>query len=337
MAIASGPSSSSWADGRTGRRRIGLADHPDDREIIPGVGRHRFGLDLELRGDLRPRRPADPIINTVWVLLVPLLAIAIGLLYAIIVDRTPVEAIAKTLIFLPMAISMVGASVIWKFVYEYKPTQAPQIGLLNQVLKSFGFETKQFLIMSSLEQPLPDRRHDLDSGRIRDDGAVRGHQGDPRRGHRGGQDRRCHRLVVVPFHHVAEYPQFADHGADDDRDRCAEGLDIVRTMTGGNFGTSVVANDFYSSSFTQNQPGLGSALAVLLFILVSPIIVYNVRQLRQVSRMSALVIPPTESLSLEQPKRKRRHDPTRATTSPLATAIAILIATVWTVRRRSAC
>ena len=47
--------------------------------------------------------------------------------------------------------------------------------------------------------------------------------------------------------------------------------------------------------------------------------------------MSALVIPPTESLSLEQPKRKRRHDPTRATTSPLATAIAILIATVWTV------
>ena len=60
-------------------------------------------------------------------------------------------------------------------------------------------------------------------------------------------------------------------------------FDIVRTMTGGNFGTSVVANDFYSSSFTQNQPGLGSALAVLLFILVSPIIVYNVRQLRQVS------------------------------------------------------
>ena len=47
--------------------------------------------------------------------------------------------------------------------------------------------------------------------------------------------------------------------------------------------------------------------------------------------MSALVMPPTESLSLEQPKRKRRHDPTRATTSPLATAIAILIATVWTV------
>ena len=58
---------------------------------------------------------------------------------------------------------------------------------------------------------------------------------------------------------------------------------IVRTMTGGNFGSSVVANDFYSSSFTQNQPGLGSALAVLLFILVSPIIVYNVRQLRKVS------------------------------------------------------
>jgi len=58
-------------------------------------------------------------------------------------------------------------------------------------------------------------------------------------------------------------------------------FDIVRTMTGGQFDTSVVANEFYVQSFRQGERGLGSALAVVLFILVIPIIVYNVRQLRK--------------------------------------------------------
>jgi alpha-glucoside transport system permease protein len=58
-------------------------------------------------------------------------------------------------------------------------------------------------------------------------------------------------------------------------------FDIVRTMTGGNFGTSVVANEFYTQSFRSNDRGLGSALATLLFILVIPIVAYNVIQLRK--------------------------------------------------------
>jgi len=57
-------------------------------------------------------------------------------------------------------------------------------------------------------------------------------------------------------------------------------FDIVRTMTGGNFDTSVVANEFYSQSFRSANQGLGAALAVLLFLLVIPIVAYNVRQLR---------------------------------------------------------
>ena len=57
-------------------------------------------------------------------------------------------------------------------------------------------------------------------------------------------------------------------------------FDIVRTMTGGQFGTSIVANEFYGQSFVFGQPGIGAALAVLLFMLVIPIIIYNVRQMR---------------------------------------------------------
>lgn len=222
------------------------------------------------------------IINTaVWVLLVPIVAIAIGLLYAIIVDRTPVESFAKTLIFLPMAISMVGASVIWKFVYEYKPTQADQIGLLNQIIKLFGGETRQFLvdspwnnlflivvmiwiqagfamtILSAAIKAIPDEI--IEAARI--DGAT------------GWSlfiqitlpSIRASLVMVLTTIAIAALKVF----------------DIVRTMTGGNWGTSVVANDFYSTSFPQGQPGLGSALAVLLFVLVAPIIVYNVRQLRE--------------------------------------------------------
>jgi alpha-glucoside transport system permease protein len=57
-------------------------------------------------------------------------------------------------------------------------------------------------------------------------------------------------------------------------------FDIVRTMTGGQFKTSVIANEFYSQTFRADNQGLGSALAVLLFVLVIPIVYYNVRQLR---------------------------------------------------------
>ena len=62
-------------------------------------------------------------------------------------------------------------------------------------------------------------------------------------------------------------------------------FDIVRTMTAGNFGTSVVANEFYTQSFKFNDKGMGAALAVILFILIIPLIVYNVRQMRKVEEI----------------------------------------------------
>jgi alpha-glucoside transport system permease protein len=58
-------------------------------------------------------------------------------------------------------------------------------------------------------------------------------------------------------------------------------FDIVRTMTGGNFKTGVIANEFYQQSFVQNNNGLGAALAVVLFVMVAPVIVYNTRNLRK--------------------------------------------------------
>ena len=84
--------------------------------------------------------------TALWVALVPTLATFIGLVYAVLVDRSRFEKFAKALIFLPMAISLVGASIIWKFVYDYKDKTNDQIGLANQILKSLGFDTYQFLL-----------------------------------------------------------------------------------------------------------------------------------------------------------------------------------------------
>ena len=84
--------------------------------------------------------------TALWVVLVPTLSTFIGLVYAVLVDRARFEKFAKALIFLPMAISLVGASIIWKFVYDYKDKTNDQIGLANQVLKSLGFDTYQFLL-----------------------------------------------------------------------------------------------------------------------------------------------------------------------------------------------
>ena len=92
--------------------------------------------------------------TVVWVVLVPLVATAIGLLYAILVDKTRGEAFAKALIFLPMAISMVGASIIWKFIYDYRSANRPQIGLLNEILVKLGFEPQQFLLDPSRRREL---------------------------------------------------------------------------------------------------------------------------------------------------------------------------------------
>ena len=58
-------------------------------------------------------------------------------------------------------------------------------------------------------------------------------------------------------------------------------FDIVRTMTGGNFGTSVLANEMYSQIFVQFDAGKGSALAVMLFLSVTPIFIYNIRSLKR--------------------------------------------------------
>lgn len=221
--------------------------------------------------------------NTViWVVLVPVASTAIGLVYAVLVDRARAEALAKTLLFLPMAISFVGASIIWKFVYEYRPSRRPQIGLLNEVLVRVGLPPQDFVlldspwntvalvvvlvwiqtgfamtILSAAIKAIPDDI--VDAARL--DGAS---------------GVKMFRRITLPSIRPAVIVVLTAIGI-----ATMKIFDIVRTMTGGNFDTSVVANEFYNQSFIYNNSGLGAALAVLLFVLVIPIVVFNARQLRR--------------------------------------------------------
>ncbi len=242
------------------------------------------GLDNYIRIFTQP----DLVIvlrNTLlWVVITPILATAIGLVYAVLVDRTRFEALAKALIFLPMAISLVGASIIWKFVYAYRPNQQniQQIGLVNQFLVWLGFEPVNLILiagwnnlllivvmiwiqagfaMTILSASIKAIPSDIiEAARLDGVGGVRLFF------YITLPSIRPAVVVVVTTISIAVLKVF----------------DIVRTMTGGQFGTSVVANEFYVQAFRLSELGMGSALAMILFVLVVPIVIYNVRQMRKV-------------------------------------------------------
>jgi len=223
------------------------------------------------------------LVTAAWVILAPLLSTLIGLVYAVLVDRARFERIAKTLIFIPMAISMVGASIIWGFVYEFRPDQpgVEQIGLLNQVLVWLGLPPQQFLIgepwntgfliavmiwiqtgfamtvLAAAIKAIPDDI--VEAARL--DGL-----------HGLGM----FRYITVPSIRPALVVVLTTIAM-----ATLKAFDIVRTMTGGQFGTQIIANEFYTQAFRQNNQGLAAALAVVLFVLVIPIVAYNVRQMRR--------------------------------------------------------
>jgi alpha-glucoside transport system permease protein len=219
-----------------------------------------------------------------WVLLVPLVSTAIGLLYAVLVDKSRVESFAKALIFLPMALSLVGASIIWKFVYEFRPNQQniQQIGLVNQFLVWIGLDPVNLLlvpfwnnlllivvmiwIQAGFAMTLLSAAIKAIPADITEAATLDGVGGIRMFFYITLPTIRPAVIVVLTAISIAVLKVF----------------DIVRTMTGGNFGTSVLAYEFYVKSFRVFDIGLGSALAMILFILVVPIVIYNVRSMRKV-------------------------------------------------------
>ncbi|UCD71092.1 MAG: sugar ABC transporter permease, partial [Syntrophobacterales bacterium] len=85
--------------------------------------------------------------NLLWLVLFTSITVSLGLVIAVLTDRIRYEALAKAMIFFPMAISFVAASVIWRFMFEFRPAGVPQIGLMNALVSDFfGVEPVAWLV-----------------------------------------------------------------------------------------------------------------------------------------------------------------------------------------------
>ena len=240
--------------------------------------------------------------NLTWVVVGTLATTILALAIARFADGMKGEKVAKSLVFLPAAISLAGAGIIWRFVYASPPFK---VGLLSQVTKSIpglpsslggdgdhlwllergiggitppatapGFNTFLLIvvfiwasagistvILSAAIKGVPDSL--IEAARV--DGATQ---------------RQVFYKVTLPYIRativtVATLTTIA----------ALKAYDVVAAMTGGNFGTSTLANDFYNTIYLQNRQGLGSAMACLIFILVIPVVIINRRSQRRAEEL----------------------------------------------------
>ncbi len=222
--------------------------------------------------------------NFLWIAIVPAVTVAIGLLVAVLADRltTRAENIAKSVIFLPMAISFVGAATIWRFVYEARAEGQAQIGLLNAITTKLGFDPVSWLQYSRFNL------NDLllmiilvwmqaGFAMVLLSAAIKGVPDDTLEAARidGASELQIFFKVVVPQIWPTVITVFITIVI-----LVMKIFDVIYVMTGGNFGTDVIGNRFFKELFTFGNNGRAAALVVILLLAVIPVMIYQVRQFR---------------------------------------------------------
>jgi alpha-glucoside transport system permease protein len=221
--------------------------------------------------------------NALWLLIMVPATVAIGLLIAVLADKVKYEALVKALIFMPMAISFIGAGVIWRFMYHIETGRGEQIGVLNAVLVALGFNPVAWLstpginnlalmmvgvwlwagfcmtILSAALKGLPTEV--LEAARV--DGATEWQL-----------FWRIMMPMIMPTITVVITTMAIN---------VLKIFDIVFVMTGGNFGTEVIANRMFKLIVTDT--GRSMAIAVLLLVLTIPIMIINVHRFQEQEAM----------------------------------------------------
>jgi alpha-glucoside transport system permease protein len=216
--------------------------------------------------------------NTIkWIVVMVAGTVILGLLFALLVDGIKSEALAKSILFMPMAISFVGAGVIWKFMYNFCTSQV-QIGLLNAIITGVGGKPISFrsppelntyaliivgiwiwtgfcmTILSSALKSVPDEI--LEAARV--DGATE-----------WNVFWKITLPIIMPTVVVVITTMVIN---------VLKQFDIVYVMTGGNYNTDVIANRMYTEMYKNFQTGHGTAVAVILVIAIIPFIFLNIRR-----------------------------------------------------------
>ncbi len=234
---------------------------------------------------LSSRQFQNTLFNTLlWILVAPAATIAFGLLIATLADRLKPtgEKVAKTFIFLPLAIGAVSAGAIWRFVYQTNPPNQNQIGVLNGIWTALGGEPVSWLQLSTLRlnsfmlmiillwiqagfamvllsaaiKAVPTET--LEAARL--DGAGEG---------------AIFFRIVIPQIRTTLITVFITVLIG-----VLKTFDIVYVMTNGNFNTNIIAVEFFNQLFTNRNNGYAAAIVVMLMVAMIPILVFQVRQFR---------------------------------------------------------
>ncbi len=228
----------------------------------------------------------DSLLNTVlWMIFVPTFTVGLGLAIATLADRLGprAEKLSKTLIFLPMAISLIGSAKTWEFMYDFRSpaTGKPQIGLLNAIIVKLGFDpipwlTKFDLHFNSFALMAILLWAQIGFSMVLLSAAVKGVPVDTLEAARidGANERQIFSRVIVPQIWGTIITVFITVTIG-----VMKTFDVVYGTTGGNFKTGVIASEFFKQYKFFDQ-GKMSAIVVMLLIAVLPIMFYQVRHFR---------------------------------------------------------
>jgi alpha-glucoside transport system permease protein len=219
-----------------------------------------------------------------WIVVVPAVTVVLGLGVAVLADRMGPkgEKSSKTVIFLPMAISMVGAATIWRTIYEFQPEGSPQTGLFNAILGLFDagpvfwygtddLHLNSLLLMVILIWTQVGYSMVLLSAAIKSvpEDTVEAGQID------GAGERKIFFNIVVPQIWPTVITVFITVLIG-----VMKVFDVVYVTTNGAFNTDVIGRRFYDELYTQGNNGFASAIVVILMIAIIPVLVYQVRHFR---------------------------------------------------------
>ena len=223
--------------------------------------------------------------NVIWLLAATTFSVGLGLLIAALFDRIKNEALAKVFIFTPLAISLVGATVIWNFVYAWQPASQPQFGLLNAIWTALGNKpvpwattfpvniAAEILIMIWLQTGF---------AMVVLSAAIKGVSVEVLEAARldGASERQTFFRVIVPLIRGSIVTVATTIGI-----ATLKIFDIVFSLSGGRNHDSVVAVRMYQEMFQFFNDGRAAALATVLFIAVLPVMVLNLRNFRRQQAM----------------------------------------------------
>ncbi|WP_029042229.1 carbohydrate ABC transporter permease [Cucumibacter marinus] len=223
------------------------------------------------------------IFNTLlWIVFVPFACVLIGLVAAGLTDRLSrrVESFVKTIIFVPMAISFVGAATIWGLVYAFSPPDTPQVGLINQIVVMLGGTPRPWLIVSDYKLntfALMFIMVWLFAGfaMVNLSAAIKGVPDETIEAARleGASGFTIFWRIIVPQIKTTIFTVVTAIAL-----LTLKVFDVVYSLTGGRFDTDVIGNRFYLLAFTFRDRPLAAVLVVILLLLVIPVMIANLKQ-----------------------------------------------------------